>query len=324
MILSNCSVEKNTGTTRFYHGLTSRYNIYFNGYESFKAGLAKIGRGYRDDFSELLRVFEFSDPSTVSLCSPDMEIAIQKASKLISLKSITAKPEFNNKRDLSETEKSLLEKKEFNEWVDDSYFLIAKARFYKQEYNEAASVFNYCIAEANDPEIKTESTIWLARISNETGDYNTSLRLLKELEITPSSPKSLKAMYYSTLADLHVKQKNYSEAVSPLTESIKNYSGKRQKYRLTYLLAQLFERLGDGEKATSYYRAVVKMNPPYDVEFNARINIAGVFDVNSGNREEIGKELNVTRERVRQIESSAIKKLKHPKVGRKLKNYIED
>ncbi|WP_333956251.1 RNA polymerase sigma factor RpoD [Campylobacter jejuni] len=39
--------------------------------------------------------------------------------------------------------------------------------------------------------------------------------------------------------------------------------------------------------------------------------------------EEIGKELNVTRERARQIESSAIKKLKHPKVGRKLKNYIE-
>jgi RNA polymerase primary sigma factor len=40
--------------------------------------------------------------------------------------------------------------------------------------------------------------------------------------------------------------------------------------------------------------------------------------------EEIGKELNVTRERVRQIESSAIKKLKHPKVGRKIKNYIEE
>ena len=40
--------------------------------------------------------------------------------------------------------------------------------------------------------------------------------------------------------------------------------------------------------------------------------------------EEIGKELNVTRERVRQIENSAIKKLKHPKVGRKLKNYIEE
>jgi len=38
--------------------------------------------------------------------------------------------------------------------------------------------------------------------------------------------------------------------------------------------------------------------------------------------EEIGQELNVTRERVRQIESSAIKKLRHPNIGKLLKNYI--
>jgi len=38
--------------------------------------------------------------------------------------------------------------------------------------------------------------------------------------------------------------------------------------------------------------------------------------------EEIGKELNVTRERVRQIESSAIKKLRHPNIGKLLKTYI--
>ena len=51
----------------------------------------------------------------------------------------------------------------------------------------------------------------------------------------------------------------------------------------------------------------------------------GIMDDESDRTlEEIGKELNVTRERVRQIESSAIKKLKHPKVGRKLKNYIEE
>lgn len=38
--------------------------------------------------------------------------------------------------------------------------------------------------------------------------------------------------------------------------------------------------------------------------------------------EEIGRAENITRERVRQIESSAIKKLRYPKFGRKLKNYI--
>ena len=108
-------------------------------------------------------------------------------------------------------------------------------------------------------------------------DYLMSLRL--QMIFT----KSLKSMYYTTLADLFIKQKRYSEAIDPLGKSIELVSGKRTRYRLTYLLAQLFEQTGDGARATSLYREVVKMNPPYDVEFNARINIAGVFDINSGN-----------------------------------------
>ena len=55
-----------------------------------------------------------------------------------------------------------------------------------------------------------------------------------------------------------------------------------------------------------------------------RMRYGLLTDMSDRTLEEIGKELNVTRERVRQIESSAIKKLKHPKVGRKLKNYIEE
>jgi len=291
LVLSNCSVEKNTGTTRFYHGLTARFNIYFNGYESFKAGLVKINNGYRDDYAEMLKVFEFSDPATAQLCSSDMERAIQKASKVISLKSITAKPEFDPKKDLTENEKDLLEQKEFNEWVDDSYFLIAKARFYKHEFNEAASVFNYCINEANDPDIKTESAIWLARINNETGSYIEANRMLNLMEITSSTSKAIRSMYYTTLADLYIRQKRFSEAIQPLESSIEFVSGKRTRYRLTYLLAQLYERSGNPGKATTLYRAVVKMNPPYDVEFNARINIAGVFETDSGDPEEIRREL---------------------------------
>ena len=54
-----------------------------------------------------------------------------------------------------------------------------------------------------------------------------------------------------------------------------------------------------------------------------RMRFGLLDDESDSTLEEIGKELNITRERVRQIESSAIKKLKHPKIGRKLKTYIE-
>jgi tetratricopeptide (TPR) repeat protein len=289
--MTDCSVEKNTDTTRFYNSMTARYNIYFNGYESFKAGLVKINSGYQDDFAEMLKVFEYSDPASASLCSPDMERAIQKASKLISLKSITAKPEIKEKRQPSEKDKELLDRKEYNEWVDDSYLLIGKARFYKHEFNEATAIFNYCIAEANDPEIKAEAAIWLARVLNETGNYSESLRTLNEQDTLAATAPGLKSMYYTTKADLFIKQKRYSEALDPLGKSIDLVSGKRTRYRLTYLLAQLYEQTGDGAMATSLYRKVVQMNPPYDVEFNARINIAGVFDINAGNPLEIKREL---------------------------------
>ncbi len=270
--------------------MTARYNIYFNGYESFKAGLLKIANGYKDDYAEILRVFEYSDPASASLCSSDMEKAIQKASKLITLKSITAKPELKDKLP-TEKERELLERKEYNEWVDDSYLLIGKARFYKQEYSEANSLFNYSIANANDPLIKLEASIWLARLYNETANYTESLRILSGLEINNDIPRVLRAMYYTSLTDLFIKQKRYSEAIDPLQKSIDIVAGKRTRYRLTYLLAQLNEKTGNGARATALYREVVKMNPPYDVEFNARINIAGVLDVNSGNTREIRKEL---------------------------------
>jgi tetratricopeptide (TPR) repeat protein len=284
-------VEKNTGASRFYHGMTAKYNIYFNGYESFKAGVLKVTEGYRDDYAEILRVFEFSDPATSSLCNSDMERAIQKASKLISLKSITSKPEIKDKNSDAERERDLLDRKEYNQWVDDSYLLIGKSRFYKHEYNEATSVLEYCIKEANDQNIRKEAAIWLSRIQNERGKYADAYRTITELEITDDSPALLRSMYYSTMADHFIKQKKYSEAIDPLEKSIRLVSGKRKEYRLTYLLAQLNSYAGNSVRAIELYRKVVKMNPPYDVEFNARINIAGVFDINSGNPQDLKKEL---------------------------------
>jgi len=39
--------------------------------------------------------------------------------------------------------------------------------------------------------------------------------------------------------------------------------------------------------------------------------------------EEVGKQFNVTRERIRQIEAKALRKLKHPSRSRKLRSFID-
>ena len=49
----------------------------------------------------------------------------------------------------------------------------------------------------------------------------------------------------------------------------------------------------------------------------------GLDDGRARTLEEVGKEFDVTRERIRQIEAKALRKLKHPNRSRKLKDYLE-
>lgn len=49
----------------------------------------------------------------------------------------------------------------------------------------------------------------------------------------------------------------------------------------------------------------------------------GLKDGRARTLEEVGKEFNVTRERIRQIEAKALRKLRHPSRSRKLKDYLE-
>ena len=49
----------------------------------------------------------------------------------------------------------------------------------------------------------------------------------------------------------------------------------------------------------------------------------GIDDGKPRTLEEVGKEFNVTRERIRQIEAKALRKLRHPSRSKKLKEYLE-
>ena len=50
----------------------------------------------------------------------------------------------------------------------------------------------------------------------------------------------------------------------------------------------------------------------------------GLDDGRPRTLEEVGKQFNVTRERIRQIEAKALRKLRHPSLSRKLKDYLDD
>lgn len=206
LILAGCSVEKNTGASRFYNSLISKYNIFFNGNEAYKAGVKKVQSSHRDDYSTLIPVFEYSSAESAQAASPDMERAIQKASKVISLHSITAKPSEKGRRGGNARSDEFYNRREYNEWVDDAYLLMAKAQFYEKNFMAARSSLSYAVSITTDADLKTEAGIWMTRIQTEEGNYSEASRLLQEISDPDNLSGAFRAMYYSTRADILLRQ----------------------------------------------------------------------------------------------------------------------
>jgi tetratricopeptide (TPR) repeat protein len=290
-LLTACSAEKNTSLSRAYHNLTARYNVYFNGYESFEKGCRKIETSFTDDFSNIIPVFKYGGKDIPSIVGGDMDRTIKKCSKLITMHSITAKPRVKGSKNLTDKQREFFNKKEYNVFVDDAYLLMGKAHFYRHEYPMAQEIFILILNDYKNQPITYETRLWLARLYDETGQYKNAAEILNALENNNRIPKRLIPGLYATLADHHLKQQEYLHAAGYLEKAAANEKSKKKRTRYYFILAQLYEKTGDLKKASDYYSLVIKMNPIYDMAFNARINRALAYQQGFGGESEIENEL---------------------------------
>jgi tetratricopeptide (TPR) repeat protein len=288
IFIGSCSTEKNTRLSRTYHNITSQYNIYFNGKESLNAGVERINKSVEDDFTRLLPIFKSSDPGTGRVAQSDMEYAIMKASKLIKVHSITKKPRRRGNR--SQAYIRLASKDEYNKWVDDSYILTGKAYFYMKNYMAAIENLSYVVRKFSEEDTKFEAYIWLIRSYTELGRYNEALELIQSVDASVDFPKKYDEEFALAVADFHVRQNAFEEAIPHLRVAIHKTFWRKNKVRLKYILAQLYQESGQHDLAAETFREVAKMNPPYEMAFNARINAAGSFS-GEGDVDKLKKEL---------------------------------
>ena len=130
------------------------YNGYFNAREIYKAKKASTYEEHKDDFSEIIPLFVYPDETQAKAMYPDMDKIVEKTSTVIDRHSIYIK------------------KYEYNRWIDDSYMLMGKARFYKQEYFVGEEVFEYIAKAFKKQDVKFDALIWLAKTQMELNAMN--------------------------------------------------------------------------------------------------------------------------------------------------------
>lgn len=288
ILFAGCSTEKNTRASRIFHNINSKYNVYFNGNESLKKGISTIDERIEDDFTRLLPVYKESSPSAAKMVTSDMENAILKGSKLIEIHSITKKPKPARKRTRKYIE--FASKEEFNKYIDDAYLMMGKAYFYQHNFISAIDNFSYVTRKFPNDDTRYEADVWLVRCYTELERYNDAAAKIESIQGDNGFPRKLERELAVATADFYIRQKEYTEAIKLLDIAIKKTFWKKNRARLQYIKAQLYNETGQSNLAIEAFDAVKRMGPDYKMAFNARINAAGLFS-GTGDPESIKKEL---------------------------------
>lgn len=263
--------------TRFWHGFTAHYNTYFNGTQAYIEGSLAKENGNKDNYTELLPLYTVGNKSSKELGKSNFETAITKCKKAIQLHSIKAKPEWNKERKKTEKELEWLSRKEYNPFIWKAWMLMGRSQFHQGNFDEAASTFAYMSRLfKTQPAIYGKGRAWLAKCYVESDFLYDAEDIIRNMERDSIHWKAQKEWDY-TYCDYYLHAGNMPKAAEYLRKVIKHEMRSKQRAREYYLLGQI--EAAQGHKAEAYraFRKTVAQNPPYELEFNARISMTEVL-----------------------------------------------
>ncbi len=244
--------------------MNARYNGYFYANQYINEVYQSLEDKYDYNFNDILKVFPDIDSGTVQGNKEKLDDAFKKASQVI-------------------------EWYKTSDWVDDSYILIGKIRHLRAQFQYAIETFQFVNQTSKDDGARQEALIGLMRTYMDMGDMDNatdvSNYLTLEEELTPENNLDYRVL----LAYYHQRQGNEAGIAEALQEVNDLISNRDQKARTNFILGQIAQKNGDGQKAFDYYDLALKGNPPYELVFHSELNKMALTDYSKSSPDRIQK-----------------------------------
>ena len=309
LLAVSCSTENNTFINRNYHGITAKYNGYFNANELLKTALESYQTNNKENFYEVLPIEQFPKEKEFQAFLPAIDTAISKCSKVIANHCMPSM-EFGGGK-----------KVENNPWIDENWNTIGKAFFLKHEYELSQRNYEYVQRLFAKDKSYYIASMWIIKALiasdkiNEAKEKLLELDLLvekhkkekeenktnflgkitrvfakkdkKETKLLPEFSKRMEVELALLKGNLYIHTEEYTLAIENLEKAITNSKKKKEKTRIHFILGQLYAITKNNELAKDHFSKVVSSSQaPFEMQFNARINRAFL-----GRDEKIKKEL---------------------------------
>ena len=277
LTLAGCSTQQNTAKSRWWHAFNARYNTYYNGTLAYIDASLEKENGNKDNYTEQLPLYTVSNKNSRELGKSNYERAIEKCEKAIHQHSIKRRPEWTKNRRKTAKDIEWLSRKEYNPFLWKAWMLMGRSQFYKGDFEGAAATFSYMSRlYETQPAIYGKVRAWLAKCYIEEGWKYDAEDVIRNMQRDSIHWRAQKEWDY-TLADYYIHTGDAHQAIPYLKKVIGHEMRRKQKAREWYLMGQLQASIGNNLEAYKAFKHVIRLNPPYELEFNARISMTEVL-----------------------------------------------
>ena len=260
----SCSTQKNTAGSRFWHSFNARYNTYYNGQVAFTEGNLEKEKNNKDNYTELIPLYPVGNKASRDIGKSNYQRTVEKMEKAIQRHSIKEKG------------------REKNPFLWRAWLLMGKAEFQMGQFEEAAATFSYMSRlYQGEPLMSGLARAWLAKCYTELGWRYDAEDVIRNMSRDSMDFRAVKDWDY-TYANYYIREADYQKAIPYLRKAIKHERRKVQRAREWFLLGQIENLIGNQQEAYNAFKRVVRVSPPYELEFNARIAQTEVMAKNNG------------------------------------------
>ncbi len=261
LFLAGCSTKEDGVAYRIYHNTLGRYNGYFNANELVKKSQGTLANGRKDDYDEVIPLYNYGTVSQKKELTPDLDKAIKKCGKVVKRHTLVAE----SKKDMKWPE--------YNKWMDDNYHVIGQSNLYKGEFYKAQETFNFISNKYSSPAVQLRAYIWSARSYFLDGDFSKAKQLLLKADGYEDLPKDIARELYLVKAEFFLAQGAFGEAIDPLEKGLALITKKTDRIVPQFVLGQLYDRMDKSGDAKVAFQKVIKLKPPYELEFQSKLQM---------------------------------------------------
>ena len=281
VLLAACSNKTNTARSRFWQSFTTKYNVYYHGKTNYDEQEKAMMDAYEDDYSQHLYMHPAEARSNPKAPQPtgSFDRTIEKMEKAITLHSIKKKPKRKSGKSHDPKYQEWLSRDEYNPYLHNAWYMLAKAQYMKGDFLDAAATFRYIARHFTwKKDLVQECQVREALCYCALGWATEADNVLAHVHLDEITNKRVRALANAAFADYFIKAQQPEEAIPYLAQAVKGFKGN-EKVRMNFLLGQLYEDIGDKHNAyLAYKQAGSSSGSTYRTKFNARIKQSAVYE----------------------------------------------